>query len=123
MWAKGEVRPQQSVTYHEINFTAGVINPAISTYVKQNVIEADDNDPRGRDMIQGPWVKEALYLTSDTMSCLAISNSTGISSWQSLENYTEAMIRLSYMVVWSLLQRSYEPNSTLLTVELYEARV
>lgn len=123
VWAKGEVKPQQTFTYLEVNFTAGIINPATSTYVKQNVIQADDNDPEGKDIVQGPWVREALYLTSDIMSCLAISNSTGISSWKGLENYTETMIRFSYMAAWSLLQRSYEPNSTLLTIDLYEARI
>ncbi|KAK4665120.1 uncharacterized protein QC763_511270 [Podospora pseudopauciseta] len=123
VWAKGEVKPQQTFTYLEINFTAGIVNPATSTYVKQNVIEADDNDLDGKDIVEGRWVREALYLTSDIMSCLAISNSTGISSWQSLENYTETMIRFSYMAAWSLLQRSYEPNSTPLTVDLYEARI
>ncbi|KAK4653857.1 hypothetical protein QC762_511270 [Podospora pseudocomata] len=123
VWAKGEVKPQQTFTYLEINFTAGIVNPATSTYVKQNVIEADDNDLDGKDIVEGPWVRDALYLTSDIMSCLAISNSTGISSWQSLENYTETMIRFSYMAAWSLLQRSYEPNSTLLTVDLYETRI
>ncbi|KAK4203639.1 hypothetical protein QBC40DRAFT_293755 [Triangularia verruculosa] len=41
VWDKGEVKPRRTFTYLEINSTAGVINHATSTYVKQIVIEAD----------------------------------------------------------------------------------
>ncbi|KAK3985717.1 hypothetical protein QBC44DRAFT_311960 [Cladorrhinum sp. PSN332] len=120
---RGEARPERFYTYLNVNSTAGVIQPAASTYVKQNVTEADDNDPEGRDIKDSPWVKEALYLTSDIMGCVAGSNSTGISSWQNLENYTEAVVRFSYMAAWNLLHRRHEPKRTMLTVDLYEPRL
>lgn len=123
VWVKGEVKFQQIFIYFEINFIVGIINFVISIYVKQNVIEVDDNDLDGKDIVEGLWVREVLYLIFDIMFCLVILNLIGIFLWQSLESYIEIMIWFLYMVVWSLLQRSYELNSILFIVDLYEVRI
>ncbi|KAK3321699.1 hypothetical protein B0H66DRAFT_618733 [Apodospora peruviana] len=124
---KGEVLPEQTFTYLHINFTAGVVNPATSTYVKADAVEADSynygNDTDGVDIRPAPWVREALYMTSDVMSCLASANSTLVPTWHNLEQYTETMLRFSYMASWTYLQHSYDPNSTDLRVDIYEPRL
>ncbi|KAK0657754.1 hypothetical protein B0T16DRAFT_402497 [Cercophora newfieldiana] len=117
------VRPDKYFIHMRVNFTAGVIHPASGTYIKRNVIEADENDPDGRDIQPASWVKEALYMMSDTMNCMVRMNSTAMPTWNNLENYSRDMIRFSYMAAWTNLQRKFEPNSTDLAVEIQEPRL
>lgn len=117
------VRPDKYFTHMLVNFTAGVIIPPSSTYVKRNVVEADTNDPEGRDILSAPWVKEALYMMSDTMNCMVRMNSTAIPTWKNLERYMRNLMRFSYMAAWTNLQQKFEPNSTDLRVEIQEPRL
>ena len=117
------VRPVRTYTYLTVNFTAGVRLSSRGTYVKSNVIENDGGDPDGRDIRPGPWVQEALYMMSDVMSTIAILNTSEMATWENLFNYTEALIRYSYLSSWDVLQRRFDPNSTELTVTLREPRL
>ncbi|KAK0631536.1 hypothetical protein B0T14DRAFT_559324 [Immersiella caudata] len=117
------IRPDRHFVHMVVNFTAGVIHPKSATYLKRNVIEADDHDPDGKDIVPASWVKEALYMMSDTMNCMVRMNTTAIPTWGNLENYARDMIRYSYMAAWTNLQRRFEPNSTDLAVEIQEPRL
>jgi len=123
-FAEGEgVRPEKYFIHLRVNFTAGVIHPPSSTYIKRNVIEADANDPEGGDIRPASWVKEAVYMMSDTMNCMVRMNSTAIPTWRNLESYVRDLVRFSYMAAWTNLQQKFEPNSTDLVVEMQEPRL
>ena len=112
--------PSQVFTYLLINFTVGVTTSATSTYVTGRVTEADSD---GVDIRAGPWVKQALYMLPDVMSTVAIMNTTELNTWHNLINYTETLIRYSYLGAWDMLQRNYDNNSTNLTATLLEPRL
>jgi hypothetical protein len=113
---------QLDFTYLTINFTAGVILSQNSTYISSSVIESNPSI-QDRDIIEAPWVHEALYLLPDVMSTVAIMNATSLSTWFNLENYTENLIRYSYQGAWDMLQRSFDPNSTSLVARIEDTRV
>jgi hypothetical protein len=77
----GRIEAKAYLTHLRVNFTAGVIWPATSTYMAATVIEADHNDPQGGDIEAAPWVREALYMMSDVMNCMVTFNSTAIPTW------------------------------------------
>jgi hypothetical protein len=68
-------------------------------------------------------VKQALYMLPDVMSTVAIMNTTELNTWHNLINYTETLIRYSYLGAWDMLQRNYDENSTSLTATLLEPRL
>ncbi|KAE8446960.1 hypothetical protein EG329_011442 [Mollisiaceae sp. DMI_Dod_QoI] len=126
LWVDGSIDPEFTYTYLVVNFTAGVTIPKTSTFVAHRVIEggsSDSPDPEATDIQSGPWVKEALYMLPDVMTTVAIMNTTGLGTWNNLFNYTENLIRYSYLGAWDTLQRAYEPNSTNLTVTLLQPRL
>ena len=112
-----------SYTFLEVDLTAGVITPAISTYVTSKVVEGGPADPDAGDIQPGPWVKEAMNVMSDAMVSIALMNSTGMGTWQNIYNYTETLVRLSYLSSWDMLQRKFDPNSDVLTITRIEPRV
>jgi hypothetical protein len=112
--------PSQIHTYLVVNFTVGVATSATSTYITSRVVEADSD---GVDIQAGPWVKQALYMLPDVMSTVAIMNTTELNTWHNLINYTETLIRYSYLGAWDMLQRNYDENSTSLTATLLEPRL
>jgi len=119
----GEAGVRPDKTYLTINFTAGIRFSSRGTYVKSNVIETDGGDLDGRDITPGLWVRQALYMMSDVMSTVAVMNTSEVPTWENLFNYTEALVRYSYLGSWDILQRQFDPNSTELAVTLREPRL
>jgi hypothetical protein len=117
------VKPDRTYTYLTVNFTAGVRFSARGRYIKPNVIETDTEDDSDDDIVPGPWVREALYMMSDVMATVAVTNSSEMATWQNLQGYAEALIRYSYLGAWDVLQRQFDPNSTELAVTLLEPRL
>ncbi|PMD61154.1 uncharacterized protein K444DRAFT_500382, partial [Hyaloscypha bicolor E] len=113
---------QLDFTYLTINFTAGVILSPNSTYISNSVVESNPSI-QDRDITEAPWVHEALYLLPDVMSMVAVMNSTSLSTWLNLENYTENLIRYSYQGAWDMLQRSFDVNSISLVARIEDTRV
>jgi hypothetical protein len=113
---------QLDFTYLAINFTAGVILSANSTYISSSVVESNPLIQE-RDIIEAPWVHEALYLLPEVMSMVAIMNATSLPTWGNLENYTENLIRYSYQGAWDMLQRSFDTHSTSLVARIEDPRV
>jgi hypothetical protein len=109
-------------SYAVVNFTAGVATSPTSTYISNDVVEADlvDKDMKLRP---GPWVQEAMYLMPDVMSMVSNMNTTVFHTWKDLENYTSKLIRYSYQASWDMLFRLYDTNITKLNVEIYEPRL
>jgi len=114
------VRSDRTYTYLSVNMTAGLRFSSRGVYVKSNVIETNGSDA---DITAGPWVREALYMMSDVMSTVAVMNSSEVPTWDNLVNYTESLIRHSYLGAWDVLQRQFDPNSTELAVTLREPRL
>jgi hypothetical protein len=109
------------MTYAEVNLTAGITVSSTSKYITPRVIEADMN-PMHMELLEGPWVHEAMYLMPNVMSMFSQMNSTPMPTWGNLENYTAKLIRYSYQGAWDALSRSYEPNTSSIPVHLYEPR-
>jgi hypothetical protein len=126
-FAMHEMQPERIFTHLQVNFTAGVVRPVASTYVRPNVVEAYANDSAASQgsggILSAPWVREAIYMMSDTMNCMAKSNSTGVPTWHNLENYTSHLVRIAYISAWTNLQFKFEPNNTNLLVEIQEPRL
>ncbi|KAK5660041.1 hypothetical protein OQA88_13509 [Cercophora sp. LCS_1] len=116
------VRSDRTYTYLRVNMTAGLRFSSRGVYVKSNVIETDGHDDDA-NITAGPWVREALYMMSDVMSTIAVMNSSEVATWDNLLNYTESLIRHSYLGAWDVLQRRFDPNSTELAVTLRESRL
>jgi hypothetical protein len=108
-------------TYAVVNLTAGITISPTSTYISSRVIEADISDSQ-MEFLPGPWVHEAMYLMPDVMSTFTMMNSTPLATWDSLESYIAKLIRYSYQGTWDMLSRSFEPNTSQVTVELFEQR-
>lgn len=85
-FAMKDIEPERIFTYLQVNFTAGVVRPAVSTYVRPNIVETYTNDAAGQDILPAPWVREAIYMMSDTMNCMVKSNMTSVPAWHNLEN-------------------------------------
>lgn len=114
--------PDRYYTYLNVNFTVGVTTPETSTYVTSRVVDGG-TDPQAFDIQAGPWVKQALYLLPDVMTAVAVMNTTSLDTWNNLFNYTEMLIRYSYLGAWDMLQRTYDNNSTNLTATTLELRL
>jgi len=114
--------PDRYYTYLNVNFTVGVTTPETSTYVTSRVVDGGTN-PQALDIRAGPWVKQALYLLPDVMTAVAVMNTTSLNTWDNLFNYTEMLVRYSYLGAWDMLQRTYDNDSTNLRATLLEPRL
>lgn len=114
---------QLHFTYLEVFFTVGIATSPRNTYLSSQVVEADQELTK-INIEPGPWVLEALYLLPDVMSTVAIMNATSsLNTWQNIHNYTENLVRFSYQGAWDMLQRSFDPNTTVLTASIRDHRV
>ncbi|KAI9868411.1 MAG: hypothetical protein M1813_005854 [Trichoglossum hirsutum] len=107
--------------YGTVSFTAGVIKPPKSRYISSQVVEANviakgTHPLREEDTVasfeQSIWVSEALSLMSDVMTVIAITNSSSLPTWNNLDNYTGALIRIAYLAAWDMLHGSFEQTDT-----------
>ena len=119
----GQVEGDNCYTYLEVDFTAGVAMPETSTYITSKFVESGPLDPVNSDIYAGPWVKEALYMMPDVMVTVAIMNNTSLDTWNNIANYTENLIRSSYLGAWDMLNSRFDPNNTNLTASLAEPRL
>jgi hypothetical protein len=119
----GYVGGDANYTYLEIEFTAGVATLETTTYINSGVIESGPLDPVTSDIHPGAWVREALYLMPDVMTAVAIMNTTSLNTWDNIANYTENLIRYSYLGAWDMLHNRFEPNNTNLTASIAEPRL
>ena len=85
---------------------------AKSIYTSNQVV-GSNNIPSDHDIVEGPWVYEAMYLLPDVMSMVVIMNTTSLNSWNNLENYVSNLISYSYQGSWYMSQRSFDQNSVL----------
>ncbi|RSM19121.1 hypothetical protein CDV31_002042 [Fusarium ambrosium] len=108
-------------TYAVVNLTAGVVRSPKSTYLSSRVIQGDATGSEV-SIQPAPWVQEAMYLMPDVMSVFSMMNSSGLSTWENLEEYVTRLIRYSYQGSWDMLSRSFEPDNKLLSVRRYEQR-
>jgi hypothetical protein len=107
-------------TYAIVNLTAGITTSATSTYISGRIVEADV--PSADMAIRaGPWVQEAIYLMPDVMSMLTMMNTTSLNTWEDLEDYVDRVVRYSYQGTWDMLYRSFDTNSSNLSVKAYES--
>ena len=109
-------------SYATVNFTAGVVRSPTSTYISSRVIEADQVD---EDMViePGPWVQEATYLMSDTMSMLSAMNTTTLETYNNRSGYIVKLVRYSYQASWDALYRDFDNRTQLLDVKPQEPRI
>lgn len=108
--------------YAVVNFTAGIARSPTSTYISSRVIEADQLD---NDMFiePGPWVREATYLMSDTMSFLSAMNTTTLETYNNRSGYVDELLRYSYQASWDALYRDLDNRSESLNVRQQEPRI
>lgn len=109
-------------SYAIVNFTAGVSTSPSSTYITSRVIEADQAD---QDMViePGPWVQEATYLMSDTMSMLSAMNTSTLETYNNRSGYVDKLVRYSYQASWDALYRDFDDRSQLLGIQPQEPRI
>ena len=68
-------------------------------YITERVVEAEADSPAS---IEGDnWVIESLYLLPDVMTKVALANASQIPTWDNLDGYVKALIRISYQAAWA----------------------
>lgn len=122
--------------YGIVNFTAGVMRAPESTFVSPGVIEYNPVAPR-----DGPaateeevaaaiepsvWTEVALLLVPGLMTQIAVANSSQLSAWKSIDNYTATLIRYAYFAAWNALNSAFpeaEPDLEALTLHPAQPRL
>lgn len=104
-----------------VNFTAGVMKTAVTTYVSNQVVEA----PAGESLqLQADiWVQEALWFLPDLMTMIAVMNSSSMPTWNNMDDYVEMLIRYSYLAAWDMYHSSFDENGTSLVATRHEPRL
>lgn len=96
-----------------VNFTAGIVQSPKSVYVSNRVVETTTDLP----IKPGVLVTDALWMMPDVMPLVSQANTSGIATWDNISNYTEKLIRYSYMASWGSLNSYYGPETPDLAVQ------
>jgi len=94
-----------------VNITAGVITAPSANYISARVVDAS-SDAASQPMQPSPWVSEAMFLMPDTMTKIALMNTSSMPTWNNLDGYTTALIRQAYLANWDMLHATFEQNDT-----------
>ncbi|KAM0425108.1 hypothetical protein ACHAPT_009668 [Fusarium lateritium] len=109
------------IAWGSVHFTAGVVKAARSKFVTPQVIEYDPaaasgagtSDAKIAEAIQpSVWTREALWLMPDTMTQVAVMNTSQLPTWENLDNFTATLIRTSYLANWDMLHAMYDDKDT-----------
>jgi hypothetical protein len=101
-----------------VHFTAGVVHAPRSKFVTPQVVEYDPSTAGAvNEMSDGTiqpsiWTREALWLMPDTMTQVAVMNTSQLPTWRNLDDYTATLIRISYTANWDMLHALYEATDT-----------
>ena len=98
-----------------VYFTAGVIRKR-AKYITERVVEAEADSPVSIE--DNNWVIESLYLLPDVMPKVALANASQIPTWDNLDGYVEALIRISYQAAWGQLTDWYNDAPLNLTAHI-----
>jgi hypothetical protein len=96
-----------------VNFTAGVVQSPKSVYVSNRVVETTETLPIEPAM----FVKDALLMMPDVMPLVSQVNTSGMATWDNVANYTDTLIRYSYMASWDSLNSYFGPETPDLAVQ------
>ncbi|KAF5568724.1 hypothetical protein FNAPI_2 [Fusarium napiforme] len=106
------------IAWGTVNFTAGTIIAPRSKFVTPQIVEYNpwndtvlDTDVVGA-IEPSIWTREALWLLPDTMAQVAVMNTSQLPTWENLNNYTETLIRISYLANWDTLHALYDDQDT-----------
>ncbi|KAF4446025.1 hypothetical protein F53441_10283 [Fusarium austroafricanum] len=94
-----------------IYFTAVTVKAHGSKFVTPQVVEyncSNDFTNLEEEIEPSIWTREALWLLPDTMTQIAIMNTSQLPTWENLDNYTETLIRISYLANWDTLHALYD---------------
>jgi hypothetical protein len=62
-------------------------------------------------IVAGYLVTDALYMISNIMITVSISNATALETWDNFDRYVRMPIRQSYQAAWDALNRSYNDTA------------
>ncbi|KAI5786999.1 hypothetical protein DFH27DRAFT_225242 [Peziza echinospora] len=98
-----------------VQLTAGVKRFRTSKFLSTNLVEGLESENEDDQTIYpDKWTLQALDLLPSVMYDVSTLNTSGVPSWtlptwNNLDGYIEALIRVSYMASWEALRHSLEP--------------